>query len=152
MADSFSDIDHSWIIVSKDRRVAIPERPVEVFCPEVEPQLAREYTDSLRPHSYQTFFSRTTWEPYKDIPFFCLFCKLDKMVSLEKQKTSAATADIKFKSSTLNAGHCPFLALPDQVANAIRRAAKESTYYSGVVARDYGLPDTSKPQSRKTAD
>jgi len=113
-----------WFQISEDGQTVTPATPVETFYNDV--QNAEQYPEILKPHSYRTFFSKVTYPAWQHVPSTYLLCEKDMAIPLHAQKGMVEGSGGKIKAETVDASHSPFLSMPEEVANSIRRAAGES--------------------------
>lgn len=102
-------------------------RSDEIFYNDMTPEHAREMTESLRPHSYQTFWSKLTYPAYKDIPATYILCTKDNAIPIAAQEAmveAARKAGAQIHTVRLEASHSPFRSVPDEVAEACRKSAE----------------------------
>jgi len=116
-----------WYILNEDETLVNPATPEHIFYNDVaEPQ---KWIDMLKPHSYRTMFSKTTYAGWKHVPCTYLLCEQDMAIPIAVQKgmveeAKKMGADMKVESC--DAGHSPFLSVPEEMARSIRRAAGEA--------------------------
>lgn len=112
-----------WFNISDDQMTVNPANPEGTFYNDVDPVIVRETKTTLKSHSYQTFYSKLTYPAWRDIPVTFLFCKKDKAIPIEAQEGMVAASKVDVIREMADAGHSPFLSVPDQVVAALRRAA-----------------------------
>ncbi|KAL8243650.1 hypothetical protein R6Q59_009908 [Mikania micrantha] len=119
--------DLPWFKVSDDKKLVDPEDPGEVFYGDVDEELKASSIKALETFSYQCFYSKVSWEPWRDIPATYILCPADKAIPLECQKGMVGAANGKFKEETVEgSSHSPFLSQPDKTTKIVRRAAGET--------------------------
>ncbi|KAH8815440.1 Alpha/beta hydrolase fold-1 [Xylogone sp. PMI_703] len=102
-----------------------------MFYNDMPADLATKHSQTVKHHAYRSFYSELTYAPYKDIPTMYIQCEQDQTIPIalqksfiERAKASAPTAmDIV---DWLDAGHSPFLSMPDSVADCLVKAAEKS--------------------------
>jgi pimeloyl-ACP methyl ester carboxylesterase len=124
---AFGGNDLPWFDVSEDKTTVRPKTPKEIFYNDLDKKTADEWVNALEPHSYQTFYSPLTYAAWKHVPSTYLYCLQDVAIPLHIQKmmVEETAKGVDFKTDTLNAGHSPFLSMPEEMAKSIRRAAGE---------------------------
>ncbi len=100
--------------------------PADTFYNDVKEEVQKEAVAALsKYHSYPTFLTVLRYAGWKHVPHMYFFTKLDATLPYEFQVAIVENAGGKFETETLNAGHSPFLSVPNEVVSAIRRAAGE---------------------------
>lgn len=113
-----------WFDIAADQKTLTPKRPGEIFYNDVEsPQ---QYIDDLKPHSYQTLWSKLTYAGWKHVPCTYLYCLQDQAIPIHVQKAMVEGSGVEFRTDTLDASHSPFLSFPDEMTKSIRQAAGET--------------------------
>lgn len=116
-----------WFDISEDEMIVNPIKPEEVFYHDLDKETVEREVKALKPHSYQTMSSKSTWEPYRDIPSTYLFCEQDKAIPIEVQKMMVDGAKgVQFNTETMDTSHSPFLKDPAKLSRIIRKAAGET--------------------------
>lgn len=116
-----------WFSINDSEKLVSASDPLEIFYADVPPELQTASVAALKPHSYRTMFSKTTWEPWRTIPSTYLYCTADKAIPIEVQRGMVEATKAKWESETVEgASHSPFLSQPAKVTEAVRRAAGES--------------------------
>ena len=128
--------DLPWFNFSEDRKTLMPATPIETFYNDVSDKATLDgLTASLRPHSYGSFSSKNTYEPWMDVASTYFVCTDDQAIPVEGQKGMVescrkAIAENSGKGSmdevTIKASHSPFVSQPEETSDAIRRIAGES--------------------------
>jgi pimeloyl-ACP methyl ester carboxylesterase len=111
-------------------RVAEPG-PGYYFYNDMSNSEATHWAELLRPQSWVAVTDGVvSYEPYAEIPAHYLFCSRDQALSIEGQKGMVAQAEAKsgkaFRTEELDCSHSPFLSLPEETAEFLRRSAGES--------------------------
>lgn len=127
LMDALNGKDLPWWDFNDARDAVMPATPIETFYGDVkEPE---QYVKMLKPHSYGTFSSKVTYPGWKYVPSTYLVCEKDEAIPLHAQKgmiEGAQKAGANMNVDTVAASHSPFLSIPQDVAQSIRRAAGES--------------------------
>lgn len=100
--------------------------PVDRFFHDVPD--GEEWASKLRPHSWFTKRSPATGTAYVTIPCSYLLCEDDRAIPLDAQKAMVERArgiGANIETEVIKTGHTPWLVLPDEVVNYIRRQAGE---------------------------
>ncbi|KEF51510.1 uncharacterized protein A1O9_12427 [Exophiala aquamarina CBS 119918] len=113
-----------WFDVSEDGKVVRPKTPIDVFYKDVENP--EKYVELLKPHSYQTLASKVTYPGWKHVPRTYLYCEKDMAIPIHAQKGMVESSGVEWRTETVDASHSPFLSVPEEMANSIRRAAGET--------------------------
>lgn len=127
LISAFGGNDLPWFNISDDRLQVMPATPVETFYNDLSDEDASKFVSQLKPHSYQTFHSKCTYAAWKVVPSTYLYCLKDAAIPLEIQKllVEETAKGYGFNTESVDASHSPFQSKPDEVADAIRRAAGE---------------------------
>lgn len=86
----------------------------------------REWVKLLRPHAWVTKNSPATGAAYLEIPSSYLLCEDDRAIPLAAQEAMVEKARQKgarFETERVKTAHTPWLVVPDEVAEYIRRQA-----------------------------
>ncbi|RAL13080.1 alpha/beta hydrolase [Aspergillus homomorphus CBS 101889] len=115
----------SWFNVSPDRMTVTPIDPVNVFYNDLPEDEARAAVAMLRPHSYRTLHSPCRFAAWRVVPTTYLYCEKDRAIplSVQRRMVEETARGCAIRTETLDAAHSPFLSVPGEVADAIRRAA-----------------------------
>lgn len=125
LISSFGGGDLPWFQVSDDRFLVNPATPRETFYNDMDESDASVAAGELKPHSYQTFHSKITFEAWRHVPSTYLYCLKDNAIPLAVQKwmVEDIAKGVTIRTEVLNASHSPFYTDPILVAAAIRKAA-----------------------------
>lgn len=90
--------------------------------------MATAHAKRLGYHSYGSFKSPLTYVPYNDIPTAYILCEKDQAIPINVQRAMIDHArDIAPNAmdtiESLDAGHSPFLNMPDAVAQILLNVA-----------------------------
>lgn len=107
-----------------------PDNPKEIFYNDLSEEAAEPWIKELKPHSYRTFFSQLTAEPWRTIPSAYLVCEKDNAIPLAGQQGMIAMAQGMAANSfemveTCSASHSPFLSMPETVADFLAKVASK---------------------------
>ncbi|GLI81850.1 hypothetical protein PoHVEF18_010242 [Penicillium ochrochloron] len=116
-----------WFTVSEDQLEVQPATPDKIFYNDCNDTQVKDAVASLKPHSYQTFYSPCTYAAWKQIPSTYLYCRRDAAIpiSVQKMMVEGTAKGYAIKTEDLDASHSPFFSKPDDLSAAIRRAAGE---------------------------
>lgn len=109
-----------------DATVIMAIDPVETFYGDLPRETAERYAAGLKRQSYKVFASKLTYAAWRHVPTTYLYTENDSALPLLYQKMMVEGSGAEVKTETFNAGHSVFLALPEKVAESVRRAAGES--------------------------
>ncbi|KUL84920.1 hypothetical protein ZTR_07881 [Talaromyces verruculosus] len=115
-----------WFNVLKDGLTVWPALgEVEMlFFNDLKASEAGKWVKAMRPHSYKTFSSKTTYAAYKNIPSTYFLCTNDNSLPFEIQQKMVTESGANFTTVTFDASHSPFLSKPDEVFCAVQEAAQ----------------------------
>ena len=103
--------------------------PATVFYDDLSEAEQERHVALLQPHKYETVLeSEVSYAAWRFVECTYLLCKLDKAILYETQLKIVARArgkGISVKTEELEAGHSPFLSMPEVVVGCLRRAAGE---------------------------
>ncbi|KAJ5280843.1 alpha/beta-hydrolase [Penicillium angulare] len=123
---AFGGTPPDWYIHNTESETLTVADPVGRFFHDVPD--GEEWASKLRPHSWLTKLSPATGTAYVTIPCSYLLCEDDQAIPFEVQKgmveqARGLGADIETES--IKTSHTPWLVLPDETLNFIRRQAGE---------------------------
>ncbi|KIO24296.1 hypothetical protein M407DRAFT_77131 [Tulasnella calospora MUT 4182] len=113
-------------VLLDDATVIMAIDPVETFYGDLPRETAERYAAGLKRQSYKVFASKLTYAAWRHVPTTYLYTENDSALPLLYQKMMVEGSGAEVKTETFNAGHSVFLALPEKVAESVRRAAGES--------------------------
>ncbi|KAI9731428.1 MAG: hypothetical protein M1818_007818 [Claussenomyces sp. TS43310] len=118
--------DLPWFIVKDDQ--VDPRDPATIFYNDMPPSEAARWIAQLKTHSYRTFYSTLSVEPFLHIPSAYLICERDNAIPLAVQEGMIAMAQEKVPTAfdvveRCGASHSPFLSMPETVASFLEKAA-----------------------------
>lgn len=76
-------------------------------------------------HAKGPFYDLQSYSAFKFIPSTYVVCELDKAVPAAVQEMIATQPGANMVIERLKAGHSPFLSMPEETSNIIRKAAGE---------------------------
>ncbi|KAL4875875.1 alpha/beta-hydrolase [Aspergillus karnatakaensis] len=119
-----------WWNVSDDQLIVTPTTPKEIFYNDMHDLDAARAIQTLRPHSYQTFFSKITFEAWRHVPSTYLYCLKDQAIPLSVQKmmVEEVAKGVSIYTDVVDASHSPFYTAPDQLVAAMKRAVLERVW------------------------
>ncbi|KAG8910251.1 hypothetical protein FRC01_006433 [Tulasnella sp. 417] len=109
-----------------DATVVMAIDPVTTFYGDLPRETAEQYAAGLKRQSYKVFASKLTYAAWRHVPTTYLYTENDSALPIMYQKMMVEGSGAEVKTETFNAGHSVFLALPEKVAESVRRAAGES--------------------------
>ena len=123
---AFGSQDLPWWSISDDKMIVTPKTPEQIFYNDLSEADVKKYVAQLQTHGYQTFFSKVTHPAWKTVPSTYLYCLKDQAIPIEIQKmmVEGTAKGAPMRTDTLDAGHSPFINMPQETANAIMRAAE----------------------------
>ena len=74
-----------WFDISSDSMEVNCSDPERIFYNDMPKEEAAKYAKMLKPHSYATFSSQMTAEPWRKIPSTYIVCEDDKAIPLQGQ-------------------------------------------------------------------
>ena len=102
------------------------ENAREIFYNDLSDEEAQKWISKLNKHATQSFYAPATWAAWKNIPSTYLWCGLDNAVPPPGQDAFISQEGANFNVVKFeNASHSPFLSMPKETADVIRRAAGE---------------------------
>ncbi|KAF5014729.1 hypothetical protein F66182_14193 [Fusarium sp. NRRL 66182] len=124
--DKLGDQPLPWFDITKDGLTVWPAtgEAEKLFFNDLETSEADRWVKAMRPHSYKTFSSKTTYAAYKKIPSTYFLCTNDNSLPFENQQKMVAESGANFTTVTFDASHSPFLSKPDEVFRAVQEAAQ----------------------------
>lgn len=122
---AFGSQDLPWWEVSSDKLLVTPITPENIFYNDLDEADVETMVGGLQTHSYQTFHSEVTYAAWKEVPSTYCYCTKDQAIPLDIQKmmVESTAKGTGMVTTTLDAGHSPFVNFPQETADAIRRAA-----------------------------
>lgn len=124
--DALGGKDLPWFKVSESKLEIEPEDPANVFYNDLPESVQQEQIARLETFSYQMYFQKTTWAPYKEIDSSFVYCTKDNAVPLPVQQGMVAGSGVTFHETTVEASHSPFLSKTEEVVRAIIEAAESA--------------------------
>ena len=123
---AFGGNDLPWFDIAEDRLLVNPSTPDKIVYDDLSAEQVEAAVAELRPHSYQCFHSPVTYEGWRHVPTTYLYCTLDAAIPIHIQKmmVEETAKGANINTEEINAGHSPFINMPEAVAESIQRAAK----------------------------
>lgn len=124
LMDALGGKDLPWFQVSESKLEVEPEDPATVFYNDLSKEQQESQIAELQTFSYQMYFQKTTWAPYKEVQSSFVFCTLDNAIPLPIQQGMVKGSGVSFRETTVEASHSPFLSKVEEVTRAIVEAAE----------------------------
>lgn len=124
LMDALGGNDLPWFDVAASKREVEPINPAEVFYNDLPADEQQRQIEKLETFSYQMYFQKTTWAPYKEVASSFVYCTKDNAIPLQVQQGMVKGSGVEFLETTVEAGHSPFLSKVEEVVGAIERAAE----------------------------
>jgi hypothetical protein len=101
------------------------ERSNEIFYNDLPEDEATKWTSKIQYHATGAFFTPQAYSAFKFIPSTYVICELDNAIPVAFQEMMATQPGADMVIEKLKASHSPFLSMPEDTSNIIRRAAGE---------------------------
>jgi hypothetical protein len=124
LMDALGGEDLPWFNVSDSKLEVHPEDPATIFYNDLPKSVQDEQISKLGVFSYQMYYQKTTWAPYKEVVSSYVYCTKDNAIPLPVQQGMVKGSGVQFKETTVEAGHSPFLSQVDEVVSAIVEVAE----------------------------
>lgn len=124
LMDALGGKDLPWFIVSDSKLEVEAEDPATVFYNDLPKEEQDRQIAGLKTFSYQMYYQKTTWAPYKEVGSSFVFCTKDNAIPLPVQQGMVQGSGVSFKETTVEASHSPFLSKVEEVTRAIVEAAE----------------------------
>jgi len=95
--------------------------PGYVFCNDLDSEKAEWLSGQLDLQAKGSFESKQTYAAWKDIDSTYIVCTHDNFIPKQAQVAMASQPGGKFTIEYLEASHCPWLSIPEQTLDLIRR-------------------------------
>lgn len=110
----------AWMEIQGDKIETKREMMAEIGFNDLSPELAAGFCQQLTHSSASVFFTPSNFEPWScGIPCAYIHTIQDMAIPHPQQVHMAQQLGPDAKTVSLNAGHCPFLSVPDQLIDAI---------------------------------
>lgn len=119
LMDALDGKDLPWFRVSPSKLEVEPHDPATVFYNDLPKDVQDEHVRQLQTFSYQMYYQKTSWAPYKEVESSFVYCTRDNAIPLPVQQGMVAGSGVSFRETTVEAGHSPFLSRVDEVVGAI---------------------------------
>ncbi|KAG8964984.1 hypothetical protein FRC05_003511 [Tulasnella sp. 425] len=100
--------------------------PITTYYNDLPREAAERYAAGLKRQSYKVFASKLTYAAWRHVPTTYLYTEKDVALPIQYQKMMVEGSGVNITTETFDSGHSAFLAMPEKVADSIRRAAGES--------------------------
>jgi pimeloyl-ACP methyl ester carboxylesterase len=126
LMDGLGGKDLPWFKVSSSKLEVEPEDPATIFYNDLPKSVQDEQISRLGTFSYQMYFQKTTWAPYKEVPSTFVYCAKDNAIPLPVQQSMVQGSGAQFRETTVEANHSPFLSKVEEIVDVIIAAAKSA--------------------------
>lgn len=123
---AFGGQDLPWWSIAEDRHTVEPSTPDQIFYNDLSPEQVAAAVSALKPHSYRVFHTPLTYEGWRHVPTTYIYCTLDAAIPIHIQKmmVEETAKGVDIQTDEINAGHSPFINMPEAVASSIQKVAK----------------------------
>lgn len=123
---AFGNQDLPWFNIDDKKEIVRPDTPENIFYNDLSEADVKKWVAALQTHSYQTFHSKVTNPAWRTVPSTYLYCLKDQAIPIHIQKmmVEQTAKGVPVRTDTLDAGHSPFINMPQETAEAIKRAAE----------------------------
>jgi pimeloyl-ACP methyl ester carboxylesterase len=98
----------------------------DIFYGDLDEDEAKKWVGKLQKQAAKSVEGKNTYAAWKHIPSTYILCGKDKAVPIQAQEAMVAQEGANFNIERFNeASHSPFLSMPKETADAIRRASGE---------------------------
>ncbi|KAJ5132496.1 hypothetical protein N7448_006654 [Penicillium atrosanguineum] len=114
-------------IFVKEDGVVFCKNAAETFYNDIDSATAAELAKGNVTQNWAAATGSVSEAPWRDLPTTYVYCTKDLAITLPLQKMmvedAVASADgaVEFVTEDLDSGHCPFLSMPDELANIVKR-------------------------------
>jgi hypothetical protein len=125
-----------WFRISDDQQTVHPATPIETFYNDISDQSTLDaLVKSLGTHSYQAFFSKNKYAPWLELPSTYIVCTEDQAIPEQGQRGMVEGAKKMIEENgkggsmdevVIKASHSPFVSMPQELGDIVRKAAGES--------------------------
>ncbi|KAG4444259.1 hypothetical protein IFR05_000234 [Cadophora sp. M221] len=114
-----------WMDVQGEKTTGRKSMVKEVVFNDISDEKAAIYMDQMSHSSTSVFATPSTFEPWANgIDCAYIFCTEDNGLPFPIQQQMAQQSGPEPVTWSLKAGHCPFLSIPDQLLEVVRKAAE----------------------------
>jgi pimeloyl-ACP methyl ester carboxylesterase len=124
LMDALGGKDLPWFKVSSSKLEVEPDDPATIFYNDLPKSVQDEQISRLGTFSYQMYFQKTTWAPYKEVASTFVYCSKDNAIPLPVQQGMVQGSGAQFRETAVDASHSPFLSKTDEIVDAIVAAAE----------------------------
>ncbi|KAF4343956.1 alpha beta-hydrolase [Fusarium beomiforme] len=123
---AFGGRDLSWWSIAEDRLSVEASTPEKIFYNDLSPEQVAAIVPTLEPHSYQVFHTPLSNEGWRQVPTTYIYCSLDAAIPIHIQKmmVEETAKGVDINTEEIEAGHSPFINMPEAVASCIQKIAK----------------------------
>ena len=125
LMDSINNVPLPWMESANDKQWKCIDSP-NIFYNDVDPAIASKITEQLLPHAKGAFESKQTYAAWKHIDSTYIICEIDNAIPKAAQQQMAFHPEGKIQTEYLKAGHSPFLSMPEETVEIIRKAIDTS--------------------------
>ncbi|KAH7370556.1 Alpha/beta hydrolase fold-1 [Rhexocercosporidium sp. MPI-PUGE-AT-0058] len=113
-----------WMDVQGEKTVGVKSMMKEVAFNDMSDEKAAIYMEQMSHSSTSVFATPSTFEPWaNDVDCAYIFCTEDNALPLPIQQQMAQQLGPEPVTWSLKAGHCPFMSIPDQLLEVVKKAA-----------------------------
>lgn len=119
-----------WFGIAEDEKTLVAKTPVETFYNDIHDRAVLDgLVDSLRPHAYGAFWSKSTYAAWKDVASTYVVCERDAAIPPQAQRGMIAHVNEasggKMREVSMDASHSPFVSRPEELGRIVREIAGE---------------------------
>jgi hypothetical protein len=118
-----------WWMLNQEGTAMMPDAPEERFYNDVvDKRIVEERVKSLKPQSKGSYWSKTTYAPWKDVETGYVVCPRDNAIPVEVQRKWVCEVDGWYgregtgrtvRVAELESSHSPMLSMPETLARVI---------------------------------
>ena len=131
--DALNNTPLPWFDVSPDQTSVNAMTPRNIFYNDMSEAEADTYIAQLKPFAYGAMSTKNTFEPWKEdegegIECGYVVCEKDQAIPVHAQRgmvEGVRAGGGRMRVWELDAGHSPFLSMPEKVAGIVRGFAGE---------------------------
>lgn len=127
-AESARPIDRScpltWHAVQGDRVTGNAEMVPQIAFNDLSPEDAKKWMNEMSHTAAALFVGKSEYEPWTEgVPCAYIFTTQDGALPYPLQQQMASQLGANALTVTLEASHCPFLSVPEQLLSAVEKIA-----------------------------
>ena len=121
-----------WLFDDKEKKSLMPGGPEERFYNDAsDRKVLDELVNGLEPQAVGTFYSKSTYAAWKDVPTTYIGCNLDNAIPVQGQKAMVGIANAALKDAGkeqgvyeawLESSHSPMISMPERLAEEVTKA------------------------------